>query len=369
MHFHLSTFSIFFFLILLLLHTAMPLHVQSYDPFAHITVSERVWHLLHTHQGRDKLFKVIMYSLRLVLWFKDIDPNLQFFADARASDFTLAERNLMTIQNTRRLFRTGRFVAEFVRLRVTLLKCSELLYFPSKNLKMALFLQSQMILDIVARVMMVIKTVCEDLAFLARKGFLSSKMEDKIMSLASPFYLPVLLIDLYLNTMRLAQGILDAQHREHANVDPTDPTRFSLLAKYDKVDRMRKAQVFLSPLLTGESPSRPRQVPSVPSGTSGISEDEPQLQHSFVWVATEPAADRDYVLNQGGELKEVDSYTRLLWEDFGLHWVCVTQLKILLDMFVCISFLRKWKSWHGPVAICGLLSGFLSVYRVWTYGR
>lgn len=77
------------------------------------------------------------------------------------------------------------------------------------------------------------------------------------------------------------------------------------------------------------------------------------------------------VLGGAGENNEilVHSYQELLWKDFELHWIFVTELKLLLDIFVALSNLNAWESLKGIVSIGGLFSGLLSVYRVWTYGR
>ena len=69
------------------------------------------------------------------------------------------------------------------------------------------------------------------------------------------------------------------------------------------------------------------------------------------------------------DVQVVQSYLALFWYDFELHWIWITELKLLFDIFVATSVVREWKAWKGPVATMGLLSGMLSVYRVWTYGR
>jgi hypothetical protein len=70
-----------------------------------------------------------------------------------------------------------------------------------------------------------------------------------------------------------------------------------------------------------------------------------------------------------GEMVCVHSYKQLLWSDFELHWACVTQVKLTLDIILCSARVLNWTgSGDSFFASCGLLSGLLSVYRVWTYG-
>ena len=116
----------------------------------------------------------------------------------------------MTTLNTRRLFRVGRFMGEFMRLHVTLIKCADLLYAPTRDWRMSAFVQFQMVVDVVARVLMLIKSVCEDVAFLAQKGFLHTNVADKLLQVSAKCGLPVLAVDFFLNTLRLAQGLIYA---------------------------------------------------------------------------------------------------------------------------------------------------------------
>eukprot|EP00759_Apiculatamorpha_spiralis_P027493 PhF_6_TR30281/c1_g1_i1/m.44434 len=101
------------------------------NPFEDVAIATRLRQVLHTHQGRDKMFKCIMYFLRIYMWMKNIKLNFMFIEGAADENFTLVERNYMTIMNSRRLFRLGRFVGEWVRIQVTLLKSSQLIYAPS----------------------------------------------------------------------------------------------------------------------------------------------------------------------------------------------------------------------------------------------
>lgn len=81
---------------------------------------------------------------------------------------------------------------------------------------MSLFLQLQMIMDMIARVLLFTKSFCEDIAFLVQKGFFHSHVAGKLITIATRCGLPVLTIDLMLNTLRLYQGLLDASS---ANAD------------------------------------------------------------------------------------------------------------------------------------------------------
>ncbi|KAG8345654.1 putative Peroxisomal biogenesis factor 11 (PEX11) [Trypanosoma vivax] len=310
------------------------LRVLGNDPFQGITAKARLRQLLQTHHGRDKLFKVAQYFLRIKLWMDSVPYSTVY---APGSGYTTAERNLMTIVNARRLFRVGRFVGEFVRMRVTLIKCSELVCIPFCGGQwVAFFIQSQMICDMVARALMCLKSLCEDVAFLAQKGFLHGHVANQLISIAVKCTFPVFLIDLFLNTLRLLQGILDASRQRSRREALLAKDSFSLLSRYDCVDKLRRWTSKSNPSPNVNDDARDSKL-------------------------VEAVENSDVVL--------VHSYAELLWRDFELHWVFVTQLKLVLDIFVAIANLKKWDGARGAVSVAGLFSGLLSVYRVWTYGR
>lgn len=302
--------------------------VLGTNPFEGITVKTKLRQLLQTHQGRDKLFKVAQYVLRIKLCANAVDFNINYVPGAH-EDFSRAEKNLMTIMNSRKLFRVGRFVAEFVRMRVTLIKATELAYLPIQDGKwLAFFIQCQIVMDIIARLLMCVKSFCEDVAFLMQKGFFHSSVAGALMNVSYRCGLPVLMIDLCLNTLRLVQGIVDASVAEAGDETFFHNNSFSLLSKYDRVDKLRR-----------------------------------KLEANNAQVAVQQSAQTDE------NVVVVGSYAQLLWTDFELHWIFVTEMKILLDMFVAIANFRQWKGVQYPVSVAGLFSGFCSIYRVWTYGR
>jgi hypothetical protein len=438
------------------------------NPFEQLTVKKRIRQLLHTHQGRDKLFKVAQYLLRIKMWFEGVNSYSPLFSSnlrESSSSLTTAERNLMTIINSRRMFRVGRFVGEFVRLRVTLIKVSEILVAPSNSRLTSLFLQTQMLLDIVARVIMLAKSVMEDVAYTAQKGFLRSNVGERLVPLTIKLSIPVLLVDLLLNTLRLLQGVQDARapaqepQRDSledsgsapaggaaplqaesvagsgtggGSEDSSGPllsskSSFSLLSKYNAVDKLRRRSGAASPLpasssrtdlfaagSTGCSTSTSRSDLAVMIDTGDAAVLLPQPLSltpppaaplasalPFQPPHCSPFGDESGVSSQKGltsdvssgsgaargpdvsstarlapvatrnerGVVEVDSYAKLFWADFELHWVFVTELKLLLDIFVTTSLAMESTRWKGPVSWAGLVSGLLSVYRVWTYGR
>jgi hypothetical protein len=311
------------------------LRVLGRNPFEGITTKTRLRQLLQTHQGRDKLFKVAQYLIRIKLWWNSVDFNVNYMP---GEEFSRLEKNLMTIVNSRRMFRLGRFFGEFVRMRVTLIKASELVYIPVNGGQwIALFIQCQMILDMIARGLLFVKSLFEDVAFLVQKGFFHSNVAGRLIYIATRCGLPVLTIDLFLNTLRLYQGILDASDPEPTKEIVFSKENFSLLSKYDRVDKLRRKLAST----TDEKEKLKEALKAQQAGTDGAS-------------------------NQNNVY--VTSYAQLLWTDFELHWICVTETKLLLDIFVATSNLRGWKL-QGAVSTAGLLSGFCSVYRVWTYGR
>ncbi|EPY21927.1 hypothetical protein STCU_04193 [Strigomonas culicis] len=345
------------------------LRVLGHNPFQGITTKTRLRQLLQTHQGRDKLFKVAQYLLRIKLWWSSVDFNVNYLP---GEEFSRLEQNLMTIVNSRRMFRLGRFFGEMVRVRVTLIKASELVYIPiSGGQWVALFIQCQMLLDMVARTLLFIKSFCEDIALLVQKGFFHSNVAGTLIYIGTRCGLPVLLIDLFLNTLRLYQGLLDAS----ASVEVDDKfsfskESFSLLSKYDRVDKLRRK-------LTGANTASKAQThqnhnshaapqkDKLLEGQRGAGPDAPQRVDVIVGGG---AANH---VHEGDEdsVVLVDSYAKLLWTDFELHWICVTETKLLLDIFVATSNLRGWKGVQGPVSVAGFFSGLCSIYRVWTYGR
>ncbi|KAG5506545.1 hypothetical protein JIQ42_06797 [Leishmania sp. Namibia] len=315
--------------------TGEALRVLGRNPFEGITTKTRLRQLLQTHQGRDKLFKVAQYLLRIRLWWDSVDFNVNYVPGEK---FSRMEKNLMTIINSRRLFRLGRFFGEFVRMRVTLIKASELVYIPVNGGQwVALFIQCQMLLDMLARGLLFVKSLLEDVAFLVQKGFFHSNVAGRLIYVATRCGLPVLTIDLFLNTLRLCQGVLDASATESSNGIMFSKHSFSLLSKYDRVDKLR------------------RKLASTTDEEEKLKEVLREQQS-----AANDANDENVVY--------VDSYAQLLWTDFELHWICVTEAKLLLDIFVALSSLRGWKL-QGTVSTAGLFSGLCSVYRVWTYGR
>jgi hypothetical protein len=283
---------------------------------------------LHAHHGRDKLFKVIQYSLRLVLWLRGIRTQLAFVSTT--DQFTAMERNLMTITNTRRMFRVGRFVAEFSRAGLTLARIATLVDLQRQYSKSSLlWLEVQMILDVVARLMMCAKSVADDVAWSARKGFLHSSVEESLLLLSARISIPVLLIDLSLNSVRLAQGVVDAFATTETSVVASRRPLFSLLSTYDEVDvLLRRAS---------EVDSKADSKVATPTIRAVV----------------------------------VRSRRELLWKDSQLRWILFHEVKLVLDLIVafCMAARQRPRSSEPIVAICGLISGLISVARVWNFGR
>ncbi|CCW69560.1 unnamed protein product [Phytomonas sp. Hart1] len=318
-------------------HDAEPLRVLGRNPFEDITTKKRLRQLLQTHQGRDKVFKVVQYLMRIQLWWDSVTFQTNYLPNEK---FTSNEKILMTILNSRRLFRLGRFFGEFERIRITLIKVSEIIYIPSTGGKLLpLFIQGQMLFDLLARSLMFVKCFCEDIAFLVQKGFIHYTIVGKLISIATKCGLVVLAIDLCLNTLRLSQGLIDASSHERVVDDIISKESFSLLSKYDRVDKHRRK------VLSESNDKAKNAVDTIcdPNEESKKSDDI------------------NYVVY-------VDSYPKLLWIDFELHWIFITEVKLFLDIFVALSGYNRLNN-QGYVSIAGLFSGLCSVYRVWTYGR
>ncbi|CCW62224.1 unnamed protein product [Phytomonas sp. EM1] len=314
-----------------------PLRVLGRNPFEDITTKKRLRQLLQTHQGRDKVFKVVQYLMRIQLWWDSVTFQSNYLPGEK---YTLNEKILMTILNSRRLFRLGRFFGEFERIRITLIKASEIIYIPSSGSKLLpLFIQCQMVLDLLARSLMFVKCFCEDMAFLVQKGFINSTIVGNLIAIATKCGIVVLAIDLYLNTLRLSQGLIDASSQEEVVDDIITKESFSLLSKYDRVDKHRRKVLSIS----NEKGKNNADSKNDAQGKSKKNDED------------------NYVVY-------VDSYAKLLWIDFELHWIFVTEVKLLLDIFVALSGINRWNN-QGPVSVAGLFSGLCSVYRVWTYGR
>ncbi len=255
---------------------------------------------------------------------------------------------------------------------------------------MSLFLQLQMVIDIVARVLMLVKSMCEDVAYLAQKGFLHTNVADRLLQISAKCALPVLTVDFALNTLRLAQGMLDAATPADQMASAVQPSvardrSFSLLTEYDTVDKIRRRGTPAGSTPPPQSPSQ--QDITISAVTAASSRDDlesgddsasptpkgvspvGQNNSSFLWDNSDAANAEDRRRCDASSIVVVNNYAMLFWADFELHWVFVTELKLLLDIFVALSVLRRWQQWKGVVSIAGFASGLLSVYRVWTYGR
>lgn len=336
--------------------TGEPLRVLGRNPFEGIATQTRIKQMLQTHQGRDKLFKVAQYMLRMRLWWNSVDFNINYLP---GEEFSRMEKNLMTIINSRRLFRLGRFFGEFVRIRVTLIKASELVGIPiNGGYRIALFVQFQMIVDMLARGLLFVKCFCEDIAFLMQKGFFHSNVAGRLIDIATQCGLPVLCIDLFLNSLRLYQGILDASAPQKADDITFSKDSFSLLSKYDRVDKLRRK---VSAQAAAAKDVDRRLDSPAKGGAARVAETSREI--AILNTGSTDGDDED-----SDDVVFVDSYAKLLWTDFELHWICVTQTKLLLDIFVATSNLNKWNI-QGPISVAGFCSGLCSVYRVWTYGR
>lgn len=283
-----------------------------------------------------------------------------------------------------------------MRLHVTLIKCADLLYAPTRDWRMSAFVQFQMIVDVAARVLMLIKSVCEDIAFLAQKGFLHTNVADRLLQISAKCGLPVLAVDFFLNTLRLAQGLIyasshpqtrcdDAGNGSGAHTPLIEDASFSLLSKYDRVDKLRRlSSLGLSPsqgdlaslvastnhvdelAASMDRSASPETDPSDHHKPLMMSSSHPEEEKgSFLWDGTHESNKP----LEGGNAQLVGTYSELLWVDFELHWICVTEIKLMLDMFVALSVVQRWSHWKGAVSLAGFVSGLLSVYRVWTYGR
>jgi hypothetical protein len=365
------------------------LNVKEADPTVAQSYASHLRQMLHAHHGRDKLFKVVQYSLRLYLWGRGIEANVAFIPDADDAQFTAAERTLMTITNTRRMFKLFRFVGEFARARLTLARIAALVdlqrQYPPRTLA---WLQLQMVLDVIARLVMCVKSVLDDLGWAARKGFLHSRWELYILNLAGKLSLPALSIDLFLNTVRLAQGIVDAaaplpsaeQLRRRSSAvasigamtsgsrvvpDDDSPTPFSLLSTYDELDRIRRDSCSQEGVL-GVS-SRSPVFPSTPGIQSPASLENVSSGIAFCGPSIPSGA-------SGAPRQRtlvVHTYHALLWRDVELRWIMLHQIKLILDLIVAGMMVAQVRSSSAmaATAVCGIASGMISVSRVWVNGR
>mgnify|MGYP001568391620 FL=1 len=201
--------------------TAEPLDIDKFDAgqgtlAPGVALEHRLRQVLYSHQGRDKMFKVLQYALRLKLFFEGVRYTNTFVADADETQFTLTERNLMSLTNARRLFKVGRFWSEFIRMQTAIVRCSELMYVDYCNGAVLAFLQFQMVLDILARFMGTLKSVADDVAYAARKGFLHGNIEERANAFALRFVVPTIAIDFFLNLLRVAQCAVDLRQSMHS---------------------------------------------------------------------------------------------------------------------------------------------------------
>lgn len=394
LRFHPETYQIAKYDFNSLFNTSDGFGMNTCSPFANVNTVTRVRQLLHTHQGRDKLFKVLQYILRMYMWVKGTSMgSLTFIQGADASRFSVVEKNYMTVLNSRRLFRIGRFFGEWVRLRATLIRCSELIYSPSLSPITSILIEIQMVLDFIARSAMLIKCSCDDIAYFSQKGFLHSNVAEAAINLSTNIAVPIMVSDMILNTLKLIQGFMNACHSAHklalaskvSNNDglsdsKPERTTISLLAAYDAIDRLRRQSSagLLSPTTNTPSTAKPPQQATATGGSKASpNAPRPPKQPS---TPTQPFPTRKPPSPSSSTSSVIDDETpptlsltrnvlELFWKDFELHWVLVTQVKLMLDFYIALSSRDRWQNVQGKTATFGLISGLLSVYRVWTYGR
>jgi len=326
---------------------------------------------LSSNQGRDKLLKIAQYILRFHVWLSGISE--VEFNKKMDDSYTRSERNAMTIQNTRRLFRVGRFVSEWVRIRVAIMKCSELLIDPNADVYWVLFMQSQMMLDIIARFLSCVKSVLDDVLYFSRKEVINPALHEPLERLNPKLFIPVLLIDMYLNMLRLLQCVLDkitqrrAQHRQS----------FSVLARYDINDMRRSIDVL--PLDLGASmvsggpggPSLPRVSPPskegeacltpIPSPPTLLGDAFPPRSINFVGPLSPKPPQPS--LPSFPPIK-VNQLLSIMYNDPEIYWLCATQMKTSIDLFVGVCYAYDLSVSKGIVTSLGVLSGCLSICKI-----
>eukprot|EP00760_Papus_ankaliazontas_P032998 PhM_4_TR6124/c0_g1_i1/m.4594 len=315
---------------------------------------ECILRVLTSNQGRDKVLKIVQYLIRFHLWFSGVGE--VEFGVKRDDSYTRLERNAMSIQNTRRLFRIGRFIAEWIRIRVTILRCSEL-FLDHSDVQSMVFMQSQMFLDILARLLSIIKSVSDDVLYFSRKEIINPALHEPLERLNPKLFIPVLLIDMYLNFLRMAQYTVDKlmgrkmRHRQS----------FSLYSRYDINDQRRH-----SPLPDMPTPmigpfASPGTGPTLDSPYRSSAPQDPDNEISphdtFTIEADEPETPT-------ADISLLRRVASLCWRDDMLFWMCMTQAKYSLDLTVGISYAYDLPVSKGIVTLLGLTSGIISTWKI-----
>ena len=111
-----------------------------------------------------------------------------------------------------------------------------------------------------------------------------------------------------------------------------------------------------------------------PLGTTGVSlppEPTPASGDATPTPSQHPrgAEEHHHPEEEDEERVVVHSVAELLWRDRTLRWVTAHQMKLILDLVVATLIVLKVKGAMGLTAVCGILSGLISVLRVWHFGR
>ncbi|KNH03763.1 hypothetical protein XU18_4839 [Perkinsela sp. CCAP 1560/4] len=324
--------------------------------------------VLNNVPGRDKVFKVIQYSYSFRAWregFQAVDfgalPDAQYSSD---------DRKAMSIQNTRRLFKIARFVGEWERIQLALLRGSELLHYPEQPVKTMFFIQIQMVLDILARLLSCMKSFLDDILYFSRIGVLGPGVHRPLEKICPRIAIPVIFIDIFLNSLKLIQFIENASTGQCVRHCKS----FSLLARYE-INEKRKTVLpvmFHANRLTYKN---------------WISHQNTQGYPLLRFTKNSPPMEKNQLRQANGMTlqKALSGVSRkrallvlLQWtwrriRDLGvisyynkeILWCWVSLAKFFIDLTVALSYAFQLKCVHrGHVTVLGILSGVLSVCKI-----
>ena len=334
--------------------------------------------VLSSVPGRDKVFKIIQYAYSFRAWragFDEVDFGVR--ADESYSSY---ERNAMSIQNTRRLFKIGRFIGEWERIHTALVRCSELLHYAEQSFSVVVFIQFQMLLDIAARLLGCLKSVLDDVLYFSRIEVLNPVIHRPLERLCPRIGIPVILIDIFLHSLKLAQFIENAlsghrvRHRKS----------FSLLARYELNAKRKSVSNNLPPMFqtnvltstnwiarqgTATYPllNFTEQTPPVTSLHAPQMETPPPMVLEgevveFSASETKRAKLERLVKQLWRKLKEiavVSVYNR------EIYWCWLTVVKLCIDLTVGLSYAFHLKGVHrGHITVLAMVSGLLNVCKI-----
>ena len=329
--------------------------------------------VLDSVPGRDKVFKIVQYSYSLLAYHKGFHE-VDFGVRTDDASYSRYERNAMSIQNTRRLFKIARFIGEWERIQTALSRCNELVYYAEQSASMVLFVQAQMLLDITARLLGCVKSFLDDVLYFSRIGVLNSTIHRPLERLCPQISLPVIGIDIFLNGLKLLQFIDNASSGHRVRHRKS----FSLLARYEINEKRRLASSMLPAMLspgvrTAQDWAAGGALPLLRFAKDACTPPMRALQRLSEGEVSPLCLEEELGDSKAARLwdflgrvwRRVAEIARISYWNREIFWSWVTLIKLLIDLTVTLSYARPVKWLHrGHITSLAIVSGVLNVCKI-----